>query len=526
MELDISETTMSNNTDNNSNNNISESNGATNGISSANLKSGYDTDIVRLIGQHLVNIGLKQTVDLLLEESGLNELDHPIPVKFRQHIMTGEWEKANSMSEDIANYSRGDKKTNINEIKLLIAEQKFLELIEDNQHIKALKCLRLEITPLISDTKRIQYLTTLLMCKSIDEVRFRANWFGKGQQSRQNLFEKFQRFIPPLMMLPPRRLTALLSQAVQLQRENCNLHIPNADSDSDSEYVDLKTDHICTPDKFPLNARQQLDNHKAEVWYCKFSNDGTKLATGGLGGLVKIWDLDPITKKLNERCTLDCRTYSISCLSWSPNDVYLLACGSEDTPNLWLWNLNEEREKLCKAHDENENYTTCSWHMSGEKFAAASVKGNFYIYDLDGNKAGNRDGVRVQCLSFLHKDPDVILAADSLNRIKSYAIQGMSLETDEDDILEERHPIMSFTIDSQDHYIAVNLMEQGVHLWDYKLKTMLRMFPGVCQRNFTIYSSFSSPKPIFLASGSEGKFQIMYCLFKKKSSLQTLTNQL
>lgn len=65
---------------------------------------------------------------------------------------------------------------------------------------------------------------------------------------------------------------------------------------------------------------------------------------------------------------------------------------------------------------------------------------------------------------------------------------------------------MSFTVDSQDHYIAVNLMEQGVHLWDYKLKTMLRMFPGVSQRNFTIYSSFTSPEPIFLASGSESKF--------------------
>lgn len=64
---------------------------------------------------------------------------------------------------------------------------------------------------------------------------------------------------------------------------------------------------------------------------------------------------------------------------------------------------------------------------------------------------------------------------------------------------------MSFTIDADDRYIAVNLMNQGVHLWDYKLKTLLRMFPGVCQRNFTIYSSFSSPDATFLASGSEGK---------------------
>lgn len=64
---------------------------------------------------------------------------------------------------------------------------------------------------------------------------------------------------------------------------------------------------------------------------------------------------------------------------------------------------------------------------------------------------------------------------------------------------------MSFTIDKEDRYLAVNQKEQGVHLWDYKLKTLLRMFPGVSQRNFTIYSSFSSPDSTFLASGSEGK---------------------
>lgn len=72
--------------------------------------------------------------------------------------------------------------------------------------------------------------------------------------------------------------------------------------------------------------------------------------------------------------------------------------------------------------------------------------------------------------------------------------------------LEERNSIMSFTIDPEDKYIAVNLMEQGVHLWDYKSKTLLRMFAGVRQRNFTIHSSFSSPDSTFLASGSEGKF--------------------
>lgn len=78
---------------------------------------------------------------------------------------------------------------------------------------------------------------------------------------------------------------------------------------------------------------------------------------------------------------------------------------------------------------------------------------------------------------------------------------------------------MSFTIDREDKYIAVNLLEQGVHLWDFRLKTLLRMFPGVSQRNLTIYSSFSSPDASFLASGSEGKASQMAINY----SLLTLT---
>lgn len=431
MELDTSETTMSNNTDNNSNN-VSDSNGAFNGIPSSNFKSSYDTDVVRLIGQHLVSMGLKQTVDLLIEESGLSGLDHPVASRFQKYVLAGEWEKASAMVEEVAIYSEGDKKANIQEMRRVIAEQKFLEFIDDNQQIEALKCLRSEIRPLTEDMKRVQYLASLLMCKSIEEVRSKANWLGKGSESRQNVIENFQKFIPPLIMLPPKRLSTLLSQAVQLQQDRCQLHVK--DLESKSEYVDLKKDHVCSSDKFPLVSKQELDSHKSEVWYCKFSNDGTKLATGGLGGKIKIWDVDPVAQKLSERCTLDCNSYSIACLSWSPNDVYLLACGSEDRPDLWIWNVNKEEIHNTINHTDDESATTCSWHLSGEKFATASIKGNFIIYDLDGNRRGNCEGVRVQCLSFLHKDPSVILAADTLHRIKSYAIRDVTLEADEEDV--------------------------------------------------------------------------------------------
>lgn len=479
------------------------------------IKSDYDTDVVRLIGHHLIGLGMNQTVEQLLKESGISGLDNPVAAKLQQHILAGEWDKTPELIEKVAEYSPDvDRKNDLNEIKFLIAEQKFFELLEDEQHIQALKCLRLELTPITDDTKRVQNLATMLMCRSIEEVRQKADWPGKGMQSRRRLMEKIQRFIPPMIMLPPKRLDTLLSQAIQLQKERCVLHL-DEDTDGISDlaksYVDLKKDHVCSSSNFPLELRQEVVPTRSEVWYCKWSNDGSKLATGSLGGIVKIWDLDVNLMKLTERCSFDCNSYSITCLSWSPNDMYLVTCGAEengDKPDLYIWHVEKEEVYSAVKNVEEDSFTTCAWHHSGDKFAAAGTKGNFVIFGLNTLRKGCREGVRVQCLSFLNKDSDHILAADVLHRIKSYAIRDMSLETEEEDILEERHPIMSFTIDREDRYIAINLMDQGVHLWDYKSRSLLKMFPGVSQRNFTIYSSFC-PKGTFIASGSEdGKVYI------------------
>lgn len=423
---------IANNNNTTTNNNKDEINSSPIIINSdCPLKSRFDIDVLRLIGQHLAGLGLKQTVDLMLQETGLGGLDHPTASEFQRNILNGDWDRAHKLLDELINYCpQKDKDYILKEMRLMISEQKFLELIEDNQFIEALKCLRLEITPKTDDIEHIQHLATILMCKSIEDVRTKANWLGKGIKSRQLLVEKFQKYIPPLIMLPSKRLTTLLLQAVELQRERCALHRHTLDSDN----VDITSDHICNSDNFPLDSRQVLDSHRSEVWFCRFSNDGTKLATGGIGGKVKIWDVNPTTKKITERCTLDNHSYSIICLDWSPKDEYLLVCLSEDKQDLNIWHINKEVLHKTISLSEEESATTCSWHPNGKQFAAASIKGNFNIFDLDGNRRGSREGVRVQCLSFLHKDDKVILAADSLNRIKAYAIQDMSLETDEEDM--------------------------------------------------------------------------------------------
>ncbi|CAD7004971.1 unnamed protein product [Ceratitis capitata] len=52
-------------------------------------------EIIRLIGQYLQDIGLEKSVKALMGESGCY-LEHPAASKFREHVLSGEWNKADA----------------------------------------------------------------------------------------------------------------------------------------------------------------------------------------------------------------------------------------------------------------------------------------------------------------------------------------------------------------------------------------------------------------------------------------------
>ena len=65
------------------------------------------------------------------------------------------------------------------------------------------------------------------------------------------------------------------------------------------EDVTLLEDHACTKQTLPCVTIQTLTDHTDEVWYCKFSPDGTKLATGSKDGNLCVYDLDMVISKIS-----------------------------------------------------------------------------------------------------------------------------------------------------------------------------------------------------------------------------------
>jgi hypothetical protein len=150
---------------------------------------------------------------------------------------------------------------------------------------------------------------SLLMCADADEIRSRARWDGAAGVSRRALLSSLQRksfppilarmvsqrwigYIPSSIMIPPRRMAVLITQAQTHQRQQCTYHnvplpgaLPGVPGDS------LYVDHACDTAAFPRVTTLILDEHTDEVWNLNWSHSGTHLATGGRDKRAIIWSI-------------------------------------------------------------------------------------------------------------------------------------------------------------------------------------------------------------------------------------------
>ncbi|XP_075591416.1 WD repeat-containing protein 26 [Dermatophagoides farinae] len=456
-------------------------------------RSPSEFDIIRLIGQQLCIMGLDQTVEQLIKESGCR-LDHPTAAKFRSCVMNGQWEKADTTLKELHNYLVNPK--HLVKMKFLLLEQKYLECIEDGREIDAVHCLQNEITQLKYNMEKLPIICSYLFMNSIEELRRVANWDGKGHASRSKLMEKLQNFLPATIMLPPRRLQCLLNQAIEFQKERCPYH--NIKVENGLDDFSLLVDHLCCKDDLPSETLQTLTEHKDEVWFCRFSNDGTRLATGSKDGNITIWTIDPETFQLTLKHTLVGHTFGVAYFAWSPDDHYLLALGPEESSEFWLWDTHTGTLKTKSCHSNDDSLIACAWHKDGKKFIAGGTRGQFYQIDLNGTVIDSWEGVRVMCLAYKN-DGKTVLAADTHHRIRGYNFEDLT----DFNVLKEDHSIMSFVCNESGRLALINIENQGVHLWDIEDRILLRKFQGITQGLYTIHSCFGGVDQLFVASGSE-----------------------
>ncbi|XP_037933993.1 WD repeat-containing protein 26 homolog [Teleopsis dalmanni] len=456
-------------------------------------------EIIRLIGQYLQDFGLDKSAKTLIAESGCY-LEHPAATKFREHVLSGEWNKADADLKELEPLIDNGKPSTIIEMKFILLEQKYLEYLDDSFPMEALHVLRNELTPLQHNISRVHQLSSYMMCSNNHDLYLRAKWEGKGTLSRTLVMERLQAFLPPTVMMPPRRLRTLLQQAVELQTQHCPCH--DMAWETNIENVSLLTDHSCSIDGFPMQTIQILSDHCDEVWFCKFSPDGLKLATGSKDSTVIIWDVDPFKLTLKHRRILDGQSQlSVAFVSWSPDSKLLLVGGPEDSLEVCVWNVDDGKLVVKLSQSVEDSLSCGAFNRDGTKFVCGGQKGQFYLCDLNGSVVDSWEGVRINCVAF-RSDNKTILASDNHYRIRGYNFDNPHVDFD---ILKEPNPIMTFTINSADRLALLNISNQGLHLWDLEDKCLVRRFQGIRQSNFAIHSCFGGVNESFVASGSEDK---------------------
>ncbi|GJD07648.1 WD repeat-containing protein 26 [Galdieria sulphuraria] len=469
----------------------------------------------RLVIQAIQSLGYPSVSKQLEEQSGLCALNGQV-AEFCECIFSGEWSRA---AQHVSHLGLEDVQA-LDKVRFLIYEQQYLETLENGEVESALHCLRSQVTPLCSDMKRLQRLTSLVMCKSSEDLRKQCAWNTTGPSRRRQLLEEIQRYIPPWILPPQRRLQGLVKQALEAQKKQ-------------SFYP------YCTPPQPSLLEDLKYCPEKNLVC-CFFSHSGRYLASLSKDRIVLIWRLDCLDKYSDEQVSfaaeqlIDSTVQSmpshltetldsgytnglvhsvngeqpesntgrmdhsvkgyiegervvwllngheddITFLAWSPDDCYLATCSNDHTVLVWEVFSGQCKWKLS---DHKEIVSSCAWLSNGCRLVTSGPDEYIYEYDL-------------------------------LSEHPTSPIFDRSTQLEVASLLEIAS-ITSLSLSKDGNYLLVNMSmrsasnysdgEAEIHLWDLTKRKVIQDYRGQRQINFVIRSTFGGQGEVFVVSGSE-----------------------
>ncbi|KAI8633077.1 WD40 repeat-like protein [Xylariaceae sp. FL1651] len=440
---------------------------------------GHDREeVTRILIQALSDMGYHTAAQNVCQDSGY-ELESPTVASFRAAVLDGDWVEAEELLDGtVSSGEAGSQNSNglvlasgadRNVMRFWIRQQKYLELLEQKEHGRALMVLRTELTPLYQNTQTLHFLSGLIMCQTKEELRSKADWDGAGGRSRHILLSELSKCISPSVMLPDHRLAILLHQVKESQIGGCLWH-------SSAVSPSLYSDHICDRRNFPTETVIELDDHAGEVWQVVFSHDGSKLASCGGDKQVIIWEV-PSFKILH---SLKDHDAGVGNVAWSWDDSMLVTCCQDRHARLWNVTTGTCLQKL-ERFDEPDSLV--QWNLSGEK-----------IYDW-------RSPHRVEELA-VSPDGRWLVAMDSETHIHVYNFITRDFEYKMD--LKVR--LTSLSISQNSRHLLVNQTNGYAQLIDLVLREPVQQYTGHKGGDFMIRSSLGGADECFVISGSEDGF--------------------
>ncbi|KAF2727694.1 WD40 repeat-like protein [Polyplosphaeria fusca] len=491
---------------------------------------GHDREeITRILIQSLTDLGYNGAAGALSKESGF-QLEGPTVASFRSAVLNGDWAEAEELlfgtnyydhgggidlsagtyGKSWAKSARGSSLRHTEGLALAeganrdhmlfeMKRQKYLELLESRDLGKALMVLRQELAPLHPDTQRLHFLSSLMMISSAEDMKTAAGWDGSNGRSRSQLLSELSKSVSPRVMLPEHRLSTLLDQVKAGWISKCLYHnTPQSPS--------LFMDHMCEREDFPLEPVLELKAHKDEVWYLKFSHDGSKLASTSKDKTIVIYDT--VTFKVLH--TLEDHDAGVTHVAWSPDDTKIITCCTSQECSARIWDVRTGRCLVCIS-EFTYPCTTAAWALDGKTVVVGSqdTKYGLAVWDTDGNMVHqwNEENLRVNDLAISPDGERLVVLLQSRILVYDFLSFDKMYEYTMDGV---KFTSVAISRDSQHMLLSMN--ENRIELFELDTGEFIRKYEGHVQTQFIIRSSFGGANENFVVSGSEGTnpFYILY----------------
>eukprot|EP00189_Rhodosorus_marinus_P000129 CAMPEP_0113963886 /NCGR_PEP_ID=MMETSP0011_2-20120614/6786_1 /TAXON_ID=101924 /ORGANISM="Rhodosorus marinus" /LENGTH=547 /DNA_ID=CAMNT_0000976033 /DNA_START=122 /DNA_END=1765 /DNA_ORIENTATION=- /assembly_acc=CAM_ASM_000156 len=451
-------------------------------------------EVVRLIAQCLEDFGLPQSAESLENESGISALSTSVKV-FRQCILAGNWDELENVLESLGKFRSEEDYRNA---RFVLYRQYYLELLESGQKIEALSSLRKKLEPCCGQREQLKELSLLVICKTPEELRRRAKW--NGVESRAEVLRAVQSYIPSSVMLPEKRLQALLRQAMMYQKDSAQYPYTK------QSHLSLLEDLEYSNDRIPTVASRVLTKHKDEVWFVQFSHNGKWLVSASKDRTIIVWDVEKLRKSDDQSeamlYTLEGQEDPLSFLSWSPDDS-LLCCGNDKVIRMWSMETGTNVHSLEKHTDR---VTACAWlnESSGLVSAGSDRKILFWVEVRGQWQTKDMILVSAQILDMaVARDASKLVTICSDNVIHIYdATTATEIST-----IKEEDSVMSLCLSVDGVSLLVNMspvkIAPVIHEWDLTEEKLVQKYSGQRQSRFVIRSCFSGYNQMFVLSGSE-----------------------
>ncbi|KAJ4145495.1 hypothetical protein LMH87_004344 [Akanthomyces muscarius] len=452
-------------------------------------------EVTRILIQALTDMGYQTAAENVSHESGFN-LESPTVAAFRSSVLQGAWNETEKLLNGATTFEEQGEPGNglvlaagsdRSTMRFWVRQQKYLELLEQRDTTSALMALRNDLTPLSQDTEKLRLLSSLLMCRSTDDLMAKANWDGAQGRSRHRLLSELSKCISPSVMLPETRLAVLLDHVKKSQIDTCLYHTA-ASSPS------LYSDHSCERRNFPTEVALELSDLIGEAWQVQFSHDGSRLAACGSNEAVVIWE----TTAFVVTCILSDHDAGVGNISWSPDDTMLVTCSQDNFARLWDVRSGILIKKLASF---DQPVSGCLWAPDSKSFVLGGLSRahglcTFFVTSDEIEQWGKDH--RVQDLA-LSPDGRWLVALDDQHKFHVYNAKTRELIYTHE--LKTRPTSVSISEDSK--HMLLNKRDGEAQLIEIETKAHKQKFLGHTGGEFLIRSSFGGANEGFVVSGSE-----------------------